>query len=290
LTGALLILIAVLLTSCGGDGDQTVNSTTEITTNSGIPMILLPGGEFEMGSDQGNEDERPAHKVTISALLIDKTEVTHAMFNAAQLPNPSRWKDDENKPVESVRWRDAKLYCNERSLLEGLTPCYDEKRPGLPCNFEANGYRLPTEAEWEFAACAGTNADYDFGPAGKLAQFAIFEANSQKRTHPVASSKPNRWGIHGLYGNVAEWCQDAYDPSAYRNSPSADPTGPEVGAADVKRVIRGGSWKASAAMCRARFRQGRPTGDTDACFAADYCGFRCVRRPSPEELAALRSP
>jgi formylglycine-generating enzyme required for sulfatase activity len=215
---------------------------------------------------------------------MDRTEVTHAMFAAAQLPNPSHWKDDPDKPVESIRWRDAKLYCNERSLMEGLTPCYDERKPGLPCDFAANGYRLPTEAEWEFAARGGTDGDFDFGAASNLKQHAVFEENGQKRTHPVGSKKANGFGIHDLYGNVAEWCQDAYDPDYYETSPSADPTGPEVGAADVKRVVRGGSWKASAAMCRAPFRQGRQTGDSDACFAADYCGFRCVRRPSPEEL------
>lgn len=104
----------------------------------------------------------------------------------------------------------------------------------------------------------------------------------------MGSKKPNRWGIHGLYGNVSEWCHDAYDASYYSDSPSDNPTGPQAGAADVKRVIRGGSWKASANMCRARFRQGQQTGDSDACFTADDCGFRCVRRIAPGELAQLR--
>jgi len=283
-------LFAVLLASCQeqSGGPQVV--AAEFTTKSGIQMIFLTGGHFEMGSDRGNSDEAPAHQVTLSAFLIDKTEVTHAMFTAAELPNPSQWKDDPNKPVESLRWRDAKLYCNERSLMEGFTPCYDEKKAGLPCNFEASGYRLPTEAEWEYAARAGASGDFDFGAENKLKQYAIFEENGQKRTHPVDSKKPNRLGIHGMYGNVAEWCQDAYDPSYYQSSPSQNPTGPEAGAADVKRVIRGGSWKASANMCRGRFRQGKQTGDSDACFTANYCGFRCVRRPTPEELATLQNP
>ncbi|NIP96027.1 MAG: formylglycine-generating enzyme family protein, partial [Akkermansiaceae bacterium] len=257
------LLAALTLASCN-DQPQSGPRTdpTEITTRSGIPMIYLAGGQFEMGSDQGNPDEGPVHQVTLSPFLIDKTEVTHAMFTAAELPNPSRWKDDPDKPVESLRWRDAKLYCNERSLMEGFTPCYDEKKPGLPCNFEADGYRLPTEAEWEYAALAGAGGDYDFGSAAKLRQFAIFEENGRKRTHPVGSRKPNRWGIHGMYGNVAEWCQDAYDPGYYASSQVRDPAGPDAGAADVKRVIRGGSWKASATMCRARFRQGKQTGDS----------------------------
>ncbi len=285
-----LLSTALLLTSCGDHEAASGVETVEIATKSGIPMIHLPGGEFEMGGGKGNEDEHPLHTVVLSPFLIDKTEVTHAMFTSAQLPNPSHWKDDQDKPVESLRWRDAKLYCNGRSLMDGLTPCYDEKKSGLPCDFSANGYRLPTEAEWEYAARAGSRGDYDFGSARKLKHYALFEDNSRKRTHPVGSKKPNRWGIHGLYGNVAEWCQDAYDPAYYRNSPSNDPTGPDAGAEDVKRVVRGGSWKASAGMCRARFRQGKQTGDSDACFTADFCGFRCVRRISEEEFAKLRGP
>lgn len=282
------LLTALLIAGCNDQKRSDDVIPVEVTTKSGIPMVYLPGGEFSMGTDKGNDDEGPRHKVVLSPFLIDKTEVTHAMFLEAQIPNPSRWQDDPQKPVESLRWRDAKIYCNERSLLEGLTPCYDEKKPGLPCNFEANGHRLPTEAEWEYAALAGTADDYSFGQAKDLGQHGAFEENSQKRTQPVGGKKANRWGLHGMYGNVAEWCQDAYDPTYYADSPAQDPTGPEVGDTDAKRVIRGGSWKASATMCRARFRQGRQTGDTDACFTADYCGFRCVRRITEEELAKLQ--
>jgi formylglycine-generating enzyme required for sulfatase activity len=99
-----------------------LDGLVEIVTRSGVAMVSLPGGEFIMGSNKGNADEAPAHKVRISAFLIDKYEVTHEMFRKAQLPNPSRWQDNPNKPVERVRWRDAKQYCNERSLLEGLKP------------------------------------------------------------------------------------------------------------------------------------------------------------------------
>lgn len=284
----LLIAVAGALCSCGDKGDSTQLEPVEIKTQSGVTMIYLAGGSFTMGADKGSPDERPAHKITLSPFLIDKTEVTHAMFRDAQLPNPSHWQDDPNKPVESLRWSDAKRYCNERSIVEGLDPCYDAEKPGLPCSFEANGYRLPTEAEWEFAARAGTQGDYDFGAASKLKHFAIFEENGQKRTHPVGSRKPNRWGIHDMYGNVAEWCQDAYDANYYVSSPTQDPTGPDVGNDDALRVIRGGSWKASSTMCRVSFRQGRQTGDVDACFTADYCGFRCVRRLTSAELAELK--
>jgi formylglycine-generating enzyme required for sulfatase activity len=259
-----------------------------IVTRSGVAMVSLPGGEFIMGSNKGNADEAPAHKVRISAFLIDKYEVTHEMFRKAQLPNPSRWQDNPNKPVERVRWRDAKQYCNERSLLEGLKPCYDEKTADWDCDYAANGYRLPTEAEWEYACRAGEDGPYDFGQPDKLRQYAWFADNGAEKTHPVGEKKPNRWGIFDLYGNVSEWCEDVYTPTYYKESALMDPHGPPNPGKDVKRVMRGGSWKASADMCRAAFRQGQQTGDSDACFFTDYCGFRCVRRASPGELQQLR--
>ncbi len=300
---------AVLLSSCGQSGpdspggtgpeDATATSTPEtagsvaVVSPSGIAMVFLPGGEFLMGSDRGSPDEAPAHRVKVSGFLIDQFEVTHAMFAQVQLPNPSHWQDNPNQPVERVRWRDAKQYCNERSLLEKLQPCYDEKTADWDCDLTATGYRLPTEAEWEYACRGGTDGDYDFGSATKLRQFAWFADNAAEQTHPVGGKKPNRWGIFDLYGNVSEWCEDVYSPAYYAVSPPVDPTGPPNSGEDVKRVVRGGSWKASAAMCRAAARQGERTGDSDACFYTDYCGFRCVRRATPAELAewkTLRKP
>lgn len=250
-------------------------------------MVYLAGGEFTMGSNAGNPDEAPAHKVRLTGFLIDKFEVTQAMFAQAQLPNPSHWNENAKRPVERIRWRDAKQYCNERSLLEGLKACYDEKTADWDCDYSANGYRLPTEAEWEYAAKGGADGLFDFGQAEKLRQFSWFAENASEQTHPVGQKKPNRWGLHDLYGNVSEWCEDVYSPSYYRESPVADPAGPPSPGKDVKRAMRGGSWKSSAAMCSATFRQGQKTGDTDACFYTDYCGFRCVRRPSADELAKL---
>lgn len=250
-------------------------------------MVFLPGGTFKMGSDRGNPDEAPTHPVSLTGFLMDKTEVTHEMFVTAQLPNPSHWQDNPKNPVERVRWRDAKLYCNERSRLEGLTLCYDEKTTELECDYQASGYRLPTEAEWEFACRAGSDQDYSFGSEDKLRQFAWFDGNARERTHPAGGRKPNRWGIHDLYGNVSEWCEDVYSATYYSDGTDMDPTGPGDPGIDVKRVMRGGSWKSSANMCRASFRQGQRTGNTDACFYTDFCGFRCVRRATTDELAEL---
>lgn len=264
------------------------NAPLALTSQSGVEMVALPAGEFLMGSDRGNPDEAPAHKVRVSAFMMDKYEVSHELFAKAQLPNPSHWQDHPKKPVERVRWRDAKQYCNERSLLEGLKPCYDEKTPDWTCDFSANGYRLPTEAEWEYACRAGSTGAYDFGQADKLRLYSWFSDNAGERTHPVGEKKPNRWGLFDLYGNVSEWCEDVYSADYYQHSPSADPAGPASTGKDVKRVMRGGSWKASTDMSRASYRQGQPTGDSDACFFTDYCGFRCVRRATAAEIAQLR--
>lgn len=271
-----------------GVGEPAAASgAVEFATASGVPMVYLPGGRFTMGSSEGNADEAPPHDVSISALAIDKFPVTQEMYVKVQLPNPSHWQG-ARLPIERVRWRDAQRYCNERSLLENLQPCYDEKTPDWNCDFSANGYRLPTEAEWEYAARAGSQTPYDFGSADKLRQYAWFAENAERRTHPVGQKKPNRWGLYDLYGNVSQWCQDVYSPTYYQDSPAADPPGPPSPGRAEKRVLRGGNWKSSAEMCRATCRQGEQTGNADACFASDYCGLRCVRRIAPEELSRLR--
>jgi len=272
-----------------GDGSAKAGAAAprEAVTQSGVEMVSLPGGEFLMGSERGDADEAPAHRVKVSPFLMDKFPVTHDLFTKAQLPNPSHWQESPKLPVERVRWRDAKRYCNERSLLEGLKPCYNEKTVDWDCDYAADGYRLPTEAEWEYACRAGSEGPYDFGSADKLRQYGWFADNSGQKTHPVGQKKPNGFGIYDLYGNVSEWCEDVYSVDYYRQSPAVDPLGPPNPGKDVKRVIRGGSWKSSADQCRASVRQGERTGDTDACFSTDYCGFRCARRATPDELRQM---
>jgi len=299
-----LAAVAGLLTACEKSGsnaptankgagtsveaNRAASQPVPITTKSGVEMVYLPGGEFVMGNDHGNPDEAPAHKVRLSPFLMDKFEVTHEQFAKAQLPNPSHWQDSPQKPVERVRWRDAKRYCDERSLLEGLKPCYNEKTLDWDCDYSANGYRLPTEAEWEYACHAGTEGPYDFDRADKLRQYAWMAENSDQKTHPAGQKKPNGFGIYDLYGNVSEWCEDVYSPTYYKESPAVDPPGPPNPGKDVKRVIRGGSWRSSPGECQATARLGERTGDTDACFSTDFCGFRCVRRVTPEELQQLK--
>ncbi len=253
----------------------------EIVTPSGIPMVLIPGGEFVMGSSRGEDDERPPHKVRIRAFYMDKYEVTQESFTALMGRNPSKWKGPK-RPVEQVSWIAAVKYCNMRSLKDGLQPCYDLKT--LACNFDATGYRLPTEAEWEYACRAGTTAAYSFGDdARKLPAYAWFKANAGRGTHPVGLKAPNPWGLYDMHGNVWEWCNDFYAEDYYASSPAEDPKGPASG---EERVLRGGGWSADASGCRSSARYSEPPGFADVCFGYDAYGFRCVRRaesasPSP---------
>ena len=268
--------LTLWLAACG---QQAVPTPTEITAKCGVTMMAVPGGEFMMGSISGRADEAPLHKVSISPFAMDKYEVTQDQYAAFETPNPSHFKG-HRRPVEQVRWSDAALFCNERSRREGLEPCYDEVT--FACNFEAGGYRLPTEAEWEYAARAGTDTAFDFGSAAQdLRSRAVCADNSGGKTGLAGKKKPNRWGLCDMYGNVLEWCNDAYGGTYYAASPDKDPRGPAQG---EKRVLRGGAWNSSSDACRAAARHAEAPGITDACFARDTFGFRCVRRLSAGEL------
>lgn len=243
-----------------------------VTTKTGIEMIVIPGGFFEMGSRNGPPDESPEHKVWVSPFLMDRYEVPQEQFKKYQLPDPSHFKNPKN-PLEQINWTDAALYCNDRSRAEGLEPCYDEET--WQCNFRADGYRLPTEAEWEYACRAGSTTQYCFGnDVRKLKTYAWFADNSFKKTHPIGQKKPNQLGLYDMYGNVAEWCNDWYSEDYYKRSPEKDPKGPTTG---KEKVLRGGAWNSSAEVCRSSYRTSDPSID-DTCLASDAVGFRCVRR------------
>ncbi len=269
-----VVLCGLVLAVLSGCGDASAVKIPEIIkTKSGVEMVLIPAGSFLMGSATGGEDERPAHTVVLDAFLMDKTEFTQAQVTALQIADGSHFKNPQN-PVEQVRWNDAAIICNARSKAEGLTPCYNEDNG--ECNFDADGYRLPTEAEWEYACRAGSKAAFCYGADDrKLPDYAWLGQNSANKTHPVGQKHPNAWGLCDMHGNVAEWCQDLYDKDYYKTTPPANPHG---AAAGDKYVLRGGAWDSAPEATRCSARAAQTAGFTDACFKRDQIGFRCVRK------------
>ncbi len=228
-----------------------------------------------MGDKRGDIDEVP-HNVYISSFYIDKYPVTQEEYERVMGKNPSRWKGGKN-PVEQIRWSDAVRYCNARSRAEGFGPCYDLET--WECDFNSNGYRLPTEAEWEYACRAGTKTRYYFGNSrSKLRDYGWSKENSGGKPRPVGQRPPNPWGLYDMCGNVWEWCNDFYKVDYYKESPKENPNGPKTG--DTK-VVRGGCWNSTSDKCRSSFRYNENPGYTDACFGYDIYGFRCVRAARP---------
>jgi formylglycine-generating enzyme required for sulfatase activity len=280
--GLFALGLAALLCAIGCGRDKTtsvpesapVARPTTITNADNLVMALIPGGEFVMGDNDGDADEKPAHSVQVSAFYIDTHEVTQKSYQSLMEKNPSKFKAPDN-PVDQVDWYHAVLYCNMRSHKEGLTPCYDPKT--LACDFTATGYRLPTEAEWEYACRAGPRDKYYAGNASaRLKTCAWFKENANQTTHPVGQKTPNAWGLYDMLGNVAEWCNDTYDENYYQQKAAQNPHGPPPG---ERRVLRGGSWAGSADACRSSARNSETPRLADACFGSDTYGFRCVRRP-----------
>jgi formylglycine-generating enzyme len=279
-----LLVLAGLELSCrrneapGSSPSSNGAAPTIVTNKSGLTMVALAGGWFEMGNAGGEADE-PLHRVQVSPFDMDQYEVTQESFSKLLGRNPSRYTEPRN-PVEQIRWQDAAEYCNARSRFEGLAACYDPKT--WKCDFNQNGYRLPTEAEWEYACRAGTRTKYCFGddPA-ELGRYANFKGNTTRGPGTVGSKRPNPLGLYDMAGNVWEWCNDFYKEDYYRQSPELDPRGPDAG---QTRVVRGGCWNSRAEVCRSAYRLDENPAYTDTCFGRDvhgFVGFRCVRRPAP---------
>ena len=214
----------------------TVNAT--LTKGGGnasignIEMVYVKGGTFTMGAtaEQGSDaysDEKPTHSVTLSDYYIGKYEVTQAQWKAIMGSNPSNWKGD-NLPVENVSWNDIQEFIKKLNAQTGKK------------------FRLPTEAEWEYAARGGNQSKgYKYSGSNSISEVAWYDGNSGDKTHPVGQKAPNELGIYDMSGNVYEWCQDWYGD--YSSSSQTNPTGPSSGS---YRVLRGGSWNYSARSCR----------------------------------------
>jgi formylglycine-generating enzyme required for sulfatase activity len=213
-------------------------------------FVKIPGGDFTMGSPESepgrDSDEGPQHEVTVSAFYMGEYEVTQKEWREVMGNNPSNFKGDD-LPVENVSWYDAAEYCNKRSQAEGLTPAYRINGKNVRWNRAANGYRLPTEAEWEYACRAGTTTAYNTGDTITAGQ-ANYDWNIG-RTTAVGSYAPNPWGLYDMHGNVWEWCWDWYE--SYGSAAQTDPAGPDTGA---DRVGRGGSWNFIGQNLRSAYR------------------------------------
>jgi formylglycine-generating enzyme len=205
-------------------------------------MVPVKGGSFMMGNSGSDAeiDEIPAHEVTVNTFRIAKTETTVFQWKAfckatgKKMPDPPTWDWIDNHPIVNITWQDAMDYCNWLSGQKG------EK------------YRLPTEAEWEYAARGGQlskGTKYSGGAA--LDVLGWFSTNSYARTQPVAQKQPNELGIYDMSGNAWEWCQDWYSEYYYAKSPKDNPTGPQNGA---RHVMRGGSWFSAADNCKVTHR------------------------------------
>ncbi len=262
-----------------------------------LEMIELPGGEFWMGSPEGElgrSADETRHRVRVSGFAMASYPVTQKLFQEVMEQNPSSFQGEPH-PVESVNWFDAVMFCNKLSERVGLQPCYRfvestqhpaadrgsaraRVRPHVEWYQMADGYRLPTEAEWEYACRAGTQTTYGFGDdEAQLGDNAWFDGNSEGDTHKVGTKKPNGWGLHDLHGNVWEWCWDWY--AGYQvisdDHNSVIYTGAIGPATGSKRVLRGGSFfngpRNLRCASRLRFEPGNQNW---------VIGFRCVRGSS----------
>ena len=283
-----------------GNKETVVDEGSKLENVAKAPegFVLVEAGTFQMGSNDGSDSNKPVHQVTITKdFYMGKYEVTQAEYEKycsyESISPSSSYGDGDNYPVYYVSWYDALVYCNKRSMAEGLTPCYSisgNTDPGkwgavptstdstgnpVECNWNANGYRLPTEAEWEYAARAGDDTVESLTYSGtsdvnELEEYAWYNDNSNSTTHEVGKKEANAFGLYDMSGNVSEWCwnwfTDSYDTTTEGGS---DPTGTSAGAL---RVSRGGGWYYGSDGCAVSYRSyNRPVN----CYFG--LGFRVVR-------------
>jgi len=237
-----------------------------------LKLVEIPAGSFLMGSpgsETGRDNDEAQHRVKITrAYLMSATEVTQAQWEQVMGGNPSARKGAD-LPVEKVTWYDAVSFCNKLSAKEGLRPAYRISGKDVTWDESADGYRLPTEAEWEYACRAGTTTAYNTGSdEAALERAGWYSGNSGgDTTHPVGQKAANAWGLHDMHGNVWEWCWDWFGD--YGEVGNSDPHGPSSGS---YRVLRGGSGINDAGPCRTanRYRN-------DASSVFGHLGFRVVR-------------
>ncbi len=226
------IVAVINIIATGGDDIVTKTVTYEVD-GVAFNMVSVEGGVFKMGSESGNDDEKPVHEVKLKSFSIGQTEVTQELWETVMGTNPSKWKSLK-LPVENVSWNDCQTFITKLNTLTGQQ------------------FRLPTEAEWEYAARGGSQSKgYTYSGSNSLDEVAWYSSNSGSKTHEVATKSPNELGIYDMTGNVWEWCQDWYGDNYYAWSVIINPTGPSSGS---YRVYRGGSWSHYARYCRVPIR------------------------------------
>ena len=284
LAGLVLLTSVMVLVGCKMEAEP---EGPQVKVPEGF--VYIPKGSFQMGSNAG-DNSKPVHEVTISkGFFMGKYEVTQKEYSVIMGSNPSHFKSDakegevqEQRPVEYVSWYDAVVYCNKRSIAEKLEPVYkkgDETDPdewgnipansdaewnNITCDWNANGYRLPTEAEWEYAARGGNSTIDALIWSGtdkeeELENYAWYSSNSDRKTHAVRTRKPNGYGLYDMSGNVWEWCWNWYtDKYDIKTEGGSDPKGASSGSG---RVIRGGGWNDGAGYasvsCRSSYGPNR---------------------------------
>ncbi|HLP96216.1 MAG TPA: formylglycine-generating enzyme family protein [Saprospiraceae bacterium] len=253
--------------------------------NLSFRMVQIPEGEFQMGSVESEPDiynsELPQHPVQLDSFWMAEYAVTQELWQAVMHSDPSDFKGPL-RPVENVSWFDAAVFCNALSKIIGRNPVYltpgqdpygwDGKTWKLPnegpvnINIKADGYRLPTDAEWEYAAKGGAPKPFLYAGSDLLEQVGWFNGNSERETHDVGLLLPNAWGLYDMSGNVFEWCEDWFDKYTAERK-----INPRCSAEGVKRVIRGGDWGGHPRHCRSAYRYFNGPGDR-----YDSVGFRLV--------------
>ncbi|OGG04672.1 MAG: hypothetical protein A3F83_02710 [Candidatus Glassbacteria bacterium RIFCSPLOWO2_12_FULL_58_11] len=275
----------LLFSSCGNDQGNLfhVDIVDPLDEGSDISLIQVSGGSFLMGSallpaytiitsPDGTQylsynPERPVHSVTVQGFKISTREITQEQYKAVMGVNPSKYSGMIDLPAEQVSWEQAASFCNKLSEISGLDRCYS--LVNWECDFSRSGYRLPTEAEWEFACRAGIPGEYGSAASPEdLTRIAWFSANSGSSPHQAATLSANAAGLFDMQGNVWEWCNDRY--GFYNCNSQTDP----LGAANGQfRIARGGSWASTADDLRAAARKA-----LDPKLGNYTVGFRIVRR------------
>ena len=246
-------------------------------------MIHCPAGEFWMGSEDGvgYDEERPRHLVKMTkGFWMGETQVTQELWEKVMGWNHSYFKESGKLPVERVTWYDCLVFCNKLSESKGFRPCFTLsnieqdgnhiKKANVEWHRNANGYRLPTEAEWEYCAKAGTELTYS--GSEEIDEVAWYDDNSRDRSHKVKNKKPNAWGLYDMSGNVWEWSIDKFDENIYQSRDNGIENPILCENTYCARVMRGGSFGSYAASCRVAYRYG-----VDADYRDYDLGFRLLR-------------